>query len=50
MKSIIETKDYDFLREDERLADNIILLGYGGSYAYVYVLGYSGKGYHQNIS
>lgn len=34
MKSIIETKDYDFLREDERLADNIILLGYGGSYAY----------------
>lgn len=34
MKSILKTVDYDFLRDNEYLNDNIILLGLGGSYAY----------------
>ena len=33
-KKIIESKDYAFLRENERLKDNIIFLTLGGSYAY----------------
>lgn len=30
----IKSSEYDFLRTDENLGDNIILLGLGGSYAY----------------
>lgn len=33
-KSIFNTQEYRFLREDEHLGKNIILLGLGGSYAY----------------
>jgi len=33
-KKIINSTEYDFLRKHERLGDNIILLGLGGSYAY----------------
>lgn len=33
-KSLIKTKEYDFLRNNEHLGDNIILLGLGGSHAY----------------
>lgn len=32
--SILKTSQYRFLRENENLGDNIILLGLGGSYAY----------------
>lgn len=34
IKELIETKDYNFLREDKNLDSNIVLLGLGGSYAY----------------
>ena len=30
----IDTKEYDFLRTNEKLGNNIILLGLGGSHAY----------------
>lgn len=33
-KKIMNTSEYDFLREHERLGNRIILLGLGGSYAY----------------
>ena len=33
-KEIIKSKEYDFLRTNEHLGDNIILLGVGGSYSY----------------
>lgn len=33
-KKLIHTKEYDFLRNNERLGRRIILLGLGGSYAY----------------
>lgn len=33
-KKLIETKEYDFLRTNEHLKENICLLGLGGSYAY----------------
>lgn len=34
IKSLIQTLDYDFLRTNEHLGSNIILLGLGGSHAY----------------
>lgn len=34
IKNKLKTDTYDFLRENENLGDNIILLGLGGSYAY----------------
>lgn len=34
IKESLNTKEYDFLRTNEHLGDNIILLGLGGSYAY----------------
>ena len=34
IKKKIEGADYDFLRSNEHLGDNICLLGLGGSYAY----------------
>lgn len=33
-KSILETKEYDFIKKDEHLGKNIILLGLSGSYSY----------------
>ena len=33
-KQLLQTKEYDFLRTNEHLGDNIILLGLGGSHAY----------------
>jgi len=33
-KKLMNTSEYDFLREHERLGNRIILLGLGGSYAY----------------
>ena len=33
-KSLIEGKEYNFLRTDPRLGKNIILLGVSGSYGY----------------
>ena len=33
-RQLMRTEAYDFLREDKRLGDRIILLGLGGSYAY----------------
>ena len=33
-KSLIEGKEYDFLRTDPRLGKNIILLGVSGSHGY----------------
>ena len=33
-KELLENKEYSFLRENEHLGDNIILLGLGGSHAY----------------
>lgn len=30
----LQTSEYDFLRRNEHLGDNIVLLGYGGSHAY----------------
>lgn len=34
IKEKIQSKDYDFLRTNEHLKDNIILMGLGGSHAY----------------
>lgn len=34
MECVINSKEYDFLRNDCHLGDNIMLLTYGGSYAY----------------
>ena len=34
VKELLKSKEYDFLRNDPNLGYNIILLGYGGSYAY----------------
>jgi predicted nucleotidyltransferase len=34
IKDLLKTEDYDFLRTNEHLGDNIILLGLGGSHAY----------------
>ncbi len=33
-KTLLQTTEYDFIRENERLGDRIMLLGLGGSYAY----------------
>ena len=33
-KTLLKTEQYDFLRTNEHLGKNIILLGLGGSYAY----------------
>lgn len=34
IKQVLQTKEYDFLRANAHLGENIILLGLGGSYAY----------------
>lgn len=34
IKTIIKQSEYDFLRSNENLGNNIVLLGFGGSYAY----------------
>lgn len=34
IKKKLNNQEYDFLRTDEHLGENIILLGLGGSYAY----------------
>ena len=34
IKAALKTEEYDFLRNDEHLGNNIILLGLGGSHAY----------------
>lgn len=34
LQNIISQQSYNFLRENPRLGNNIILLGFGGSYAY----------------
>ena len=34
IKEMIKTKPYDFLRTNQHLGKNIILLGLGGSYSY----------------
>ena len=34
VKELLKSKEYDFLRDGPNLGDNVILLGYGGSYAY----------------
>lgn len=34
IKSLLHNKEYDFLRNNENLGKNIVLLGLGGSYAY----------------
>lgn len=34
IKAALKTKEYDFLRNNEHLGENIILLGLGGSHAY----------------
>lgn len=33
-KALLQTKEYDFIRNNERLGDRIMLLGIGGSFAY----------------
>ena len=33
-KKLMDSGEYDFLREHERLGNKILLLGLGGSYAY----------------
>ena len=33
-RALMNTKEYDFLRTNERLGDRIMLLGLGGSYSY----------------
>lgn len=33
-KALLQTTEYDFIRNNERLGDRIMLLGVGGSYAY----------------
>ena len=32
--TMLKSQEYDFLRENENLGSNIILLGFGGSHAY----------------
>lgn len=34
IEEVLKSQEYNFLREDKNLGNNIILLGYGGSYAY----------------
>lgn len=34
IKKVIQNTEYDFLRTNENLGSNIVLLGFGGSYAY----------------
>ena len=34
IKKIIQNAEYDFLRTNENLGSNVVLLGFGGSYAY----------------
>lgn len=34
INELLKSKEYDFLRDNPNLGDNIILLGYGGSHAY----------------
>ena len=34
IKRLLQTEDYDFLRTNPHLGNNIILLGLGGSYSY----------------
>ena len=34
IREIIKSNEYDFLRNNEHLRKNVILLGLGGSYAY----------------
>lgn len=34
IKEKLKTNEYDFLRENKYLGDNVILIGLGGSYAY----------------
>lgn len=34
IRELANSNEYDFLRDDKRLGDNIILLTLGGSYAY----------------
>jgi len=34
IKKLLLTKEYDFLRNNQFLGNNIVLLGLGGSYAY----------------
>ena len=34
IKEVIKNKEYNFLRENEHLKDNVVLLALGGSYAY----------------
>ena len=34
MTELLNSAEYSFLKEDERLGNNLILLGYGGSHAY----------------
>ena len=33
-KALLQTAEYDFIRNNERLGRRILLLGVGGSYAY----------------
>lgn len=33
-RALMNSSEYDFLRNNERLGDRIMLLGLGGSYAY----------------
>ena len=33
-KALLQTTEYDFIRNNERLGNRIMLLGVGGSYAY----------------
>ena len=33
-KKLVNSREYDFLRENPRLGSRVILLGLGGSYAY----------------
>lgn len=33
-KALLQTREYDFIRNNERLGDRVMLLGVGGSYAY----------------
>ena len=34
IETMLKSQEYDFLRENENLGSNIILLGFGGSHAY----------------
>ena len=33
-KALLQTEEYDFVRNNEHLGDRIMLLGLGGSYSY----------------